>query len=169
MVGLLDDVSLTVAAGFAADTRIIVLGEPARTLCASEYAPYGDFPHFDLDAERRLGELLRHLAMHALMRSAQDVADGGLAVALAECALLGSTGATLQLSGPPDVVLFSEDQGRAVVTCVPDNVDEVLSLAASHSVPATVVGSTGGDRLVINELISLELSQLRTAWEGEPA
>jgi len=64
-------------------------------------------------------------------------------------------------------VLFSEDQGRAVVTCVPDNVDEVLSLAASFSVPATVIGSTGGDRLVINELINLELAQLRTAWEGE--
>jgi hypothetical protein len=65
-------------------------------------------------------------------------------------------------------MLFSEDQGRAVVTCVAANVDEVLALAGSHCVPATNVGATGGDRLVIDDLVDLELSQLRAAWEGEP-
>jgi phosphoribosylformylglycinamidine synthase II len=169
MVGLLDDVSLTVPAGFAADTRIILLGERATTLSAGEYLPTATgFPRFSLDEERRLGDLLRDLASRALLRSAQDVADGGLVVALAECALLGSTGATVQLPGPSDVMLFSEDQGRAVVTCLTDNVDEVLSLAASHSVPAAELGSTGGDRLLIGDLIDLELGCLRTAWEGEP-
>jgi hypothetical protein len=48
-------------------------------------------------------------------------------------------------------------------------VGEVLSLAAYHSVPAAHVGATGGDRLVIGDLVDLELSKLRTAWEGEPA
>jgi phosphoribosylformylglycinamidine synthase len=167
MVGLLDDVSLTIPAGFVANTRVILLGQPPTTLSAGEYLPDATaFPRFALEDERRLCNLLRDMASHALLRSAQDVADGGLAVALAECALLGGTGARLEVSGPPDVMLFSEDQGRAVVTCVADNLSAVLSLAASHSVPATDVGFTGGDRLVIGDVVNLELAQLRTAWEG---
>jgi phosphoribosylformylglycinamidine (FGAM) synthase-like enzyme len=163
-------VTLTVPAGFVVNTRVILLGQPPTTLSAGEYRPDATtFPRFVLEEERRLGDLLRDLASRRLLRSAQDVADGGLAVALAECALLGDTGATLQLPGGPEMMLFSEDQGRAVVTCLPDNVDEVLALAANRSVPATDVGSTGGDRLVIGDLVNVELARLRTAWEGEPA
>src|SRR5207247_5575510 len=39
MVGLLDDVSLTVPAGFVADTRVLLLGQPPTTLSAGEYLP----------------------------------------------------------------------------------------------------------------------------------
>ena len=96
----------------------------------------------------------------------KDVADGGLAIALAECALLGGTGATLQSSGNAEVMLFSEDQGRAVVTCKPDEVAAVLELAATHNVAASKAGSTGGDRLDIAGVLSVDLAALRAAWEG---
>jgi phosphoribosylformylglycinamidine synthase len=167
MVGLLEDVGQVVPTGFAPGHALIVLGEAAAGLGASELLPDDEhFPRFDLDSERRLAGLLRALASRGLLRSAQDVADGGLAVALAECALLGDCGAILHLEGPSmEVMLFSEDQGRAVVTCETSVVDHVLALADEHRVPAQVVGRTGGDRLLVERGLDLTLSELRAAWE----
>jgi phosphoribosylformylglycinamidine synthase subunit PurL len=167
MVGLLDPVSRAVPGGFSAGAALGLLGAPPDALSAGEYAgDDGPFPRFDLDAEVKLGRLLRELAASGLLRSAQDVADGGLAVALAECALIGGVGATLDVPGALEVVLFSEDQGRAVVTCWPEHVSEVLEIAARHLVPVSVVGTTGGDRLEIRDAISVTLAELSDAWEG---
>jgi phosphoribosylformylglycinamidine synthase len=170
MVGLLEDVGLTVPTGFRAGNAIILLGEPPASLGASEYLPESNvFPRFDLHAERRLGGLLRALARRRVLRSAQDVGDGGLAVALAECALLGDCGCVLRLDGKfsIEVQLFSEDQARAVVTCAAADRDAVVALAAEYRVPSQVVGETGGDRLLVNEVIDLSLERLRQAWEPE--
>jgi len=178
MVGLLEDVSRAVPSGFVAKTTIILLGEPPNNLGASEYAGDGEFPRFDLEAERRLGQLLRALAERRLLRSAQDVADGGLAVALAECALLGGVGATVHLNDVSARTLFSEDQGRAVVTCYPEDAAAVLEQAQMHGVSATVAGATGGDYLSVGEGdevsegetagegLDVSLNDLRQAWEG---
>ncbi|MCA1646972.1 MAG: phosphoribosylformylglycinamidine synthase subunit PurL [Chloroflexi bacterium] len=196
MVGLLADVTLAVPTGFAADTKIVILGTPPRTLGASEYAALGasedagegEFPWFDLDAERRLGQLLRLLAARRLLRSAQDVADGGLAVAVAECALVGGVGARLDLNDVSAVALFSEDQGRAVVTCQAADVAAVQEHAAALGVPAQLAGATGGNELNIHasggselnvaetsasgldvaDALSVSLAALRAAWEGTP-
>jgi phosphoribosylformylglycinamidine synthase subunit PurL len=168
MVGLLQDVSLTVPTAFSEGSAVVLLGESPSALSAGEYAgDGGPFPKLDLAREARLGRLLRACAAARLLRSAQDVSDGGLAVAIAECVLLGGTGATLQVSGSPEVALFSEDQGRALVTCVPEHVDAVLELARREAVEAAVVGETGGDRLRINDMVDLTLASLRSAWEHE--
>jgi phosphoribosylformylglycinamidine synthase subunit PurL len=166
MVGLLEDVSRTVPAGFVDGSRIVLLGDLPTSLGASEYAGDGVFPRLDLDAERRLADLLRALADQGLLRSAQDVADGGLVIALVACALLGGTGATVHVTGVPEVMLFSEDQGRAVVTCEPARVETLLALAVSHGVTAVVAGSTGGERLQIDAVLDVSLTALRGAWEG---
>jgi phosphoribosylformylglycinamidine synthase len=165
MVGLLDDASLTVPAAFSSGDAIVLLGDAPQSLGAGEYAGDGPFPRFDLDAERRLADVLRALAGQRLIHSAQDISDGGLAIAVAECALLGATGATLKLDGIPEVALFSEDQGRAVVTCAPTHTDAVFELASAHGVAAVLAGETAGDRLVIGDLVELELEALRAAWD----
>jgi phosphoribosylformylglycinamidine synthase len=167
MVGLLEDVNQAVPAGFIHALQIVLLGDAPTSLGASEYMGDGPFPRLDLDAEKQLADLLRALAAQGVVRSAQDVADGGLAIALAECALLGGTGATLEVTGVPEIVLFSEDQGRAVVTCQQADVNQVLDLASSHNVRAVRVGSTGGDRLQIGAVLDVSLKALRAAWEGQ--
>jgi len=167
MVGLLEDVSLAVPTGFVANTSIIILGREPTALGASEYAGEGGFPRFDLDDERRLDQLLRSLAARRLLRSAQDVSDGGLAVALAECALVGGVGATLDVVDVSEVGLFSEDQGRAVVTCASDSVGAVLQIADQFGVKARIAGLTGGDCLAVGDALSVSLAALRAAWEGQ--
>jgi phosphoribosylformylglycinamidine synthase len=166
MVGLLEDVSTAVPTGFSANTTIIILGTQPSELGASEYAGDGTFPRFDLDAERRLGQLLRVLAARRLLRSAQDVADGGLAVALAECALVGGIGAALDGTNVDELQLFSEDQGRAIVTCQPEDLAAVLAQAAEHGVAAQTAGATGGSLLEIGDALNVSMDALRTAWEG---
>jgi phosphoribosylformylglycinamidine synthase len=168
MVGLLEDVSLTVPTAFREGSAVILLGEPPISLSAGEYAGDGPFPRFDLASESRLAQLLRALAQRRLLRSAQDVSDGGLAVAIAECVLLGSTGATLHVSGSPEVALFSEDQGRAVVSCAPENVEAVLAEARRHGTLAARIGQTGGDRLRFDHALDVTIESLRSAWEHQP-
>ena len=142
MLGLVEDVARVVRTGFTLGTVVLVLGEPPAALGSSEYTPQdARFPRFALASERRLTELLRVLATRRLLVSAQDVSDGGLAVALAECALLGECGATLRLQAADmEVALFSEDQARAVITCSPQAVGAVVTLATQHGVAAMVAG-----------------------------
>jgi phosphoribosylformylglycinamidine synthase len=146
---------------------VILLGRAPEALGASEYAGDGEFPRFDLDDEVRLSQVLRTLAARRLLRSAQDVSDGGLAVALAECAMIGSVGALLNVVDVSDVALFSEDQGRAVITCASDSVGAVLQIAAESGVSARVAGTTGGDRLTVGDGLNVSLAALRAAWEGQ--
>jgi phosphoribosylformylglycinamidine synthase subunit PurL len=167
MVGLLEDVSKSVPTRFVPDSEIIILGDTPTSLGSSEYVPeQNQFPRFDLQAERRLHQLLRELAQHRLLRSAQDVSDGGLAVALAECAMLGACGAILRLE-VDEVALFSEDQGRAVVSCAPEALQSILELATQHGVAAKRVGTSGGDRLQIEGVMDLKVEALRSAWDSE--
>jgi phosphoribosylformylglycinamidine synthase subunit PurL len=167
MVGLLENVQRVVPTAFSSGNAVVVLGEAAVGLGASEFLPDDErFPRFDLAAERRLANCLRELAHRGLLRSAQDVADGGLAVALAECALLGECGAILNLEGPSmEVMLFSEDQGRAVVTCDEASVAAVSTVANEHGVPARRVGRTGGSRVQMGAGVDLSLAELHVAWE----
>jgi phosphoribosylformylglycinamidine synthase len=167
MVGLLDDVTVTVAAGFQPGSSVVLLGAQPEALGSSEYLPaHGRFPRLSLDAERDLHALLRDLAARRWLRSAQDVADGGLVVALAECAMLGDCGASLSLDAASmEVTLFSEDQGRAVITCAPALANQVLGLAAGYGVPAAVVGETGGSHLQVDGAFELSIQRLHAAWE----
>ena len=86
--------------------------------------------------------------------TAHDVSEGGLACALAECAILGGIGAkvSLELSGglegaPVDHVLFGEGPG-GILLAGPR--DELARLEESlHPHGFLMIGETGGDRVDI--------------------
>ncbi|HSM14681.1 MAG TPA: AIR synthase-related protein, partial [Thermoanaerobaculia bacterium] len=120
------------------------------------------------DAEARLGELLRETIGWEIVRTAHDVSEGGLAVALAEATFGAGVGARVKVPLVPRD-LFSESQGRAVVAIVPAQIDRFLEAAARHGVPALEVGETGGDRLVIEAdgaTLDVEVARLRTVWSN---
>jgi phosphoribosylformylglycinamidine synthase len=174
MLGLLDDVALAVRVLFrgAGDT-IVLLGETREELGASEYLyvrhglERGAPPRLDLAAESRLHGLLVAAAARRLLASAHDCADGGLAVALAECALLSGTGFEASLpdaSLRPDALLFGESASRAVVTCAPAALPALQALAAERGVPARAIGRTGGDRLVLSPGVDVALREAHDQW-----
>jgi phosphoribosylformylglycinamidine synthase len=172
-VGLLDDLSAMATIAFkAGDEAIVLLGEThghlgqslyLRELCGREDGPP---PPVDLDAERRTGDFVRGLIRGGQVTACHDVSDGGLLVALAEMALAGDQGATVE---PPEHTpghawLFGEDQGRYLVTAT--QAGDILQAAHAAGVPAYAVGRTGGDALKVAGGSSISLSQMRAKHEG---
>ena len=158
VVGLLDDLDLLIRPQFRNEGDLVVLlGESGPGLCGSAYerlageAPEDRPPSLDLGREAALQKLLRQCAEDKLLNSAQDVSGGGLAVAIAECAIWGGFGAdlTLAVAQAPAVALFGESPSRAVVTISPERWNELARLASSARIACRSLGSVGGDRLRI--------------------
>ena len=135
-------------------------------------ALWGRPPALDLDAEASLHNLVAVLAWRKLIRSARDIADGGLAVALAQAAFPNSIGATVEqdpsLLAHPLFGLFAEPASTLIVTADPKFVSEIDATAGQYNFFSARIGTTGGKRLEINvdrePFISASLKQLRTHW-----
>jgi phosphoribosylformylglycinamidine synthase len=153
MVGLVESLSHITASAFRQDgDAIVLLGEPTDELGGSEYLAHihgivaGAPPRCDLARERAVIEALLESIRAGHVRSAHDCSDGGLAVAIAECAIgdrARMVGADVDLSAyrdlPRRALLFGEAQGRIVVsTPVPA---KVLEAAERHGVPAARIGT----------------------------
>ena len=90
------------------------------------------------------------------LRSAHDVAEGGLAIALAECCLAGGVGAVVDLDGLP---LFDEGPGAFVVSGPRDAL-------ARFGAAARVLGTVGGDSLRIEGTLDVPLAELSRVHAG---
>ena len=103
-----------------------------------------------------------------LLAAAHDCGDGGLAVTLAEQAVLSGHGFVVTVPGdlPPHVALFSESASRAVVAVAPERVEELTDLAAARGVPFEAVGETGGPRVVFDGLFETTVARARDVYEG---
>jgi phosphoribosylformylglycinamidine synthase II len=174
-LGSLADYRLRLPSGFPAPAlAVYVLGESFAELGGSEFAETvlgrveGVPPSLDLQAERRLQDLLQEAAAADLLASAHDCSDGGVAVALAECAILGGHGFAVTLAGdlPPHVLLFGESASRVVAAVVPEREGSLRGLAATRRVPFERLGETGGPRAVIDGMVDMTVTELAEVWEG---
>jgi len=145
---------------------IVLLGTTAPELGGSAWAwvAHGHLggrpPAVDLAAERALAGVLAAAAADGLLTAAHDLSDGGLAVALAECCLAGRTGCRVTLPGDPFTALFSESSARAVAEVAPGAEAAFAALCARHGVPATDLGTVGGDRLEVTGCFSVPVAEL---------
>jgi phosphoribosylformylglycinamidine synthase II len=174
MVGLLDDYRLRTGAAFRPGSVIYLLGETFAELGGSEYAEVvlgsvsGRPPGFDPDREAALVGFLTEAAGGDLLAAAHDCSDGGLAVALAECAMAGDCGFAVSLPAdlPPHVELFSESASRAVIAVDPWRAGAVEALAADREVPFARMGETGGPRMVFGDVFEASVSAARHLHES---
>jgi phosphoribosylformylglycinamidine synthase len=135
-------------------------------------ALWGTPPALDLDAEASLHDLLAILAWRKLIRSARDISDGGIAVALAQAAFTKGIGATVEqdplLLAHPLFGLFAEPASTILVTTDPKNLSEIDAIAGQHNFFSARIGATSGNRLEISvdgeSFISAPLTELRTLW-----
>ncbi|HEY0789162.1 MAG TPA: phosphoribosylformylglycinamidine synthase subunit PurL, partial [Thermoanaerobaculia bacterium] len=153
MVGIIDDAERVLGCRFTRPGEaIVLLGSTRDEMGGSEYQQmfHPDAsarpPRVDLDAERALIDLLLELHRDERISMAHDLANGGLAVALAEAAMDG-IGAEIDLGAHADDVdgvalLFGESQGRALVAAHEEQVSSVLAAAELAGVPAFRVGTT---------------------------
>jgi phosphoribosylformylglycinamidine synthase len=192
VVGLIEDATTVLGRAFrSAGCDLVLLGSSDTNLGGSEYLKTvhaivaGEAPHVDLAAERALVSVVTRAAAGRLVESAHDCADGGIAVALAECAFdSGGIGCEADVPGGGTDsdwhtlgALFGERAGRIVVSVRPERRDALMALAREGGVPAAVIGRTGGSRIriAVDGVAAIDTSvaeaeQLwRTAFESHVA
>jgi phosphoribosylformylglycinamidine synthase len=157
--------------GLAADTSVVLIGPEAErpSLAGSRWAwargaRGGRLEPFDPVIHQSVAELVRSLMADGVVAGAHDVADGGLALALAESALAGDVGAIV--SGIGDVAaLFTESPSRVVASVDHARLGELRQRATRLGVPVRVIGTAGGSRLVVDGLVDLTLDAARQHWQ----
>ncbi len=178
VLGIMDDASRALRAAFEATGReVLLLGgtihQGVDTLAGSEYleAVHGmvaGLPRINLEAERRLHQLVLRAHAEGLLASAHDCSDGGIAVTVAECAILGNQGFTgsVEFTDRLDAALFGEGQGRIVVSLNPGSSTRVFELATEIGVAATRLGeTTPGDAFTLGP-VGATLTAMREAYES---
>ncbi len=179
MVGLLADVEKRVPQGFRRDGDIVALAGTSRDeLGGSEFLRVirgrdeGPCPEVDVAAEGRLIDWLASLAEEGHLHSAHDVSDGGLAVALAECAMKKPLGADISIDSDLrlSALLFGESTGRALVTYAPEGQAAVEGAARKAGVPLARIGRVGGKTLKVSVrkriVLDEDVAALAELWKG---
>ena len=172
-VGLLQDVTKAPTIALKEDgLDIVLVGKTEGHLGRSVYLrdivgrDEGAPPPVDLAVERRNGDFVRGQIDAGRVAACHDLSDGGLFVALAEMTMAGGTGASIE--APQDLPLhawlFGEDQARYLVATADSA--SLLAEAEKTSVPATVIGKSGGGELTVNGSLSISVGDLKTAHEG---
>jgi phosphoribosylformylglycinamidine (FGAM) synthase-like enzyme len=191
VIGLIEDASRVLARTFrTTGADIVVLGESYGELGGSEYLRTvhklvgGEPPMISLQGERALLGLLARASASGLLQSAHDASDGGLAVTLAEsvfdtdgigidvdipAALASPAGDAKSAAVVPAVAaLFGESASRVVVSVRPEDRATLMRMAAEAGVPARVIGTTGGNRLIMrvagDAAIDCAVSEAERVW-----
>jgi phosphoribosylformylglycinamidine synthase subunit PurL len=159
MVGRLPDPARAGRMGFAAEGDAIALigslrdasaaGSELSKLRGADIA--GPLPALDGPLASEAHARVRLLVNSGALSSAHDVAEGGLAVALAECCIAGQIGATVTV--PEGLDPFAEAPGRAFIVSGPQDALTGLQL----------IGRVGGDALEIEGVANVAVSVISDA------
>jgi phosphoribosylformylglycinamidine synthase len=162
MVGLIDDLSLVTRSSFQGAGDSIVMVEPVSRLVGK----------VDLDDERAVQTFVAAAIGNRLVRSAHDVSEGGLAIALAECCYSnlhrGSLGAEIEIPSHLEVKkdLFGEVSSRVVLST--SQPAELRHRAEEMGLNFFDLGKTGGKRFILKyegvEAVNLDIEELEAAW-----
>lgn len=186
MVGVINNISKAVSLEFKTSGDIILLiGKNKEELGGSQYLitihniKKGAAPDLDLDLEKKVQETVLGLIDKGFIKSAHDCSEGGLAVALAECCISRKNkmlGAEISLDEEgmrKDALLFGESQSRFIISISPKNQKEVEKIIDKKGLLFTVLGRTGGKKMIINigeeKIVDIGLNELNKSWRGSIA
>lgn len=178
VVGLLENLEHRAEMGFRkAGEFIVLIGNKEGSFGGSEYLwvahhlEAGSPPPLDLAHEARTQAAIRDLIERGWIQTAHDVAEGGLAVALAEMCFPYGLGATIEIRNParPDALLFGEAPGRILFTVDQAKLQMAVKVLETFGLPHKILGQVGGDRLTIlmpKQRLQWSVKSLRVAWES---
>jgi len=176
MLGLIEDIDKRCTSGFKGKGDLVfLLGDGSSDILAlagSEYmeaarSTVAGRPRIDLQLEKRVQKCCLSAIRESIVRSAHDCSEGGLAVALAECSIIGGIGFDGALSDEEtraDAALFGEAPSRIVLSVMPSNVKKLEELTRRYGVPLTPLGVVGGQSFVVKGFIDLPLNKMERAW-----
>ena len=181
VVGLVEHIEHILGQRFnEPEAVVILLGSSIPSLGGSEYLKCmhglvrGAPPELDLLAERAVQSLVVSLSASEKLLSAHDCSDGGLAVALAECAFsadgIGCDVVIPESAKGMPTALFGETSSQVVVSVRKDNVQDVRGAATAAGVACQVLGQTGGRHLRFrvdgNIAIDVSVDEAMNVWES---
>ncbi|MCH7619937.1 MAG: phosphoribosylformylglycinamidine synthase subunit PurL [Candidatus Marinimicrobia bacterium] len=177
MLGLIEDLSHIRGAGFVDEGDFVILiGSLEGCIGGSEYLSAihgrveGDAPDIDLEYEKNVQQAVLFGIKEGIIKSAHDISDGGLSVALAECCLLGRNnfGVNIVLNRKvrDDELLFGETQSAIIVSIAESDLMKVKGIGAKHGVTCEALGRVTGLNLKINSLIDIPVTELRSEYES---
>jgi phosphoribosylformylglycinamidine synthase II len=155
---------------------IILLGTTREELGGTEFLKVihklkdGIPPRLDLDEAAAFNKTLLEATAAGLVRSAHDLSEGGLAAALAECAMSDDrfrfgAAVTVKADGlSNEALFFGESQSRAILSCDPAKLAALEAVIKKHGLPHQVIGKVGGDRVKINDKIDVPVQVLCETW-----
>jgi phosphoribosylformylglycinamidine synthase subunit PurL len=181
MVGELPDARGAVGMAPNEGDAIALVGPFAPSLAGSQLAKLrGDLdrglPATEIADVRAGIELVRDTARSGAISAAHDVSDGGVACALAECAIAGGVGIRADLDplvelrgGSGESALFGEGPGGFVVAGTEAAMRELGAEGERRGVTVLAVGEATGDALELaaaeTELV-LGLGEAESAWRS---
>jgi len=177
MVGELPGADAAAASAFASEgDAICLLGPFEPTLEGSELAKQrGELgpglPQPEVAAVAAACAAVRDAVRAGALACAHDVSDGGLACALAECAIGGGRGCRVDLQHlrergcTPEEALFGEGSGGFVIS----GERASLEALASDGVAVLYLGQVGGEEVEVaagDRSLSLPLAEAESAWRS---
>jgi phosphoribosylformylglycinamidine synthase len=162
MVGLIDNLAHVTTSYFKDAGDAVILVETTER----------DADRINLDVELTLQRMIRAAIQDGLVKSAHDISDGGLAIAIAECCYATgdrpTIGATIKI--PPQLEackdLFGEYPSRILLTS--KNPSEIVERAGKAGLRGVEIGVVGGDRLILSykgrPSVDLAIGELETVW-----
>ncbi|CAK7192156.1 Phosphoribosylformylglycinamidine synthase subunit PurL [Commensalibacter sp. Nvir] len=172
-LGVIDNIAEAIGNAMLEDCDIVLIGktegELGQSLWLREIGKLeaGSPPKVNLQNERKNGDFVRELISNGDIKACHDVSDGGILVSLAEMAMIGDVGCTLETpeSGMrPEAYWFGEDQARYIV--LSSNGEDILKRAQEKGISARFLGYTGGKNLVLPSGAAITLARMKMASES---
>ena len=170
-LGRFKDVNKAVPAHFQNnDSVILLIGERKNELGGSVYYSLknklgANVPKPNFQEVKNQIFALTDCIDGGLVLSCHDIADGGIASALAEMTFRNSIGCNVSIESDlsPDKILFSET-GGFILEVLPKNIDTIKSVFSNYELDVFEIGSTGGESIQINGITDIFVSEIKKAW-----
>ncbi|WP_297446434.1 phosphoribosylformylglycinamidine synthase subunit PurL [Desulfurobacterium sp.] len=177
-VGVLENIENRTTKDFKDEGDVIILlGENSGNISGSEYQKLveGEFKGtgqaIDLTFEKNLQKSIVEAISKGFIKSAHDISEGGIAVALFESAFGNGIGFEVNIEDDirTDFLLFGEEQSRIIISVSPENAEKALKFFEKKAIPAKIIGKTGGENGRImhksREVINIPLVEAQTLYE----
>ncbi|MCC6819070.1 MAG: phosphoribosylformylglycinamidine synthase subunit PurL [Bacteroidia bacterium] len=159
MVGIIEKPEHQTSSAFKNEgDSILLIGSSKNDISSSQYlakwhkVAHSPAPYFNLDEEKILQDALYDAITKGLIVSAHDVSEGGLFITLTESAMQSGKGFDVctEAEFRKDAWLFSEAQGRVVLSVKPENQLALENHFKSMQVPVLQIGTVKGTELIID-------------------
>lgn len=159
MLGLIDNVDDAMTLPFKKEGDIIYLiGTCRNDISSSEYLVHhhkvelSPAPHFDLEEEATIQNVVTNLIQNTLIASAHDISEGGLFIAVLESAMAGNLGFEINTNPEirKDAYLFGEGQSRVIVSVDANKQTHFEQFILKNNIPYSLIGIVKGNDVVVD-------------------